>query len=165
MDNQKLLSGSSSICGDLPESSRTRARRARNFSKFPGWTRILCKLRLLDCDCLLGATQQARLPFNQGTALCGTFPVFRTVWMNGIWRCITTGTLTIPSRNAPGERTGPHWLFLPRPVVWGHEQSASSALTNALLWEQSHSINNLVHDLWKGLIRHLHRDKHVEGLS
>ena len=36
MGNQKLLSGSSSICGDLPESSRTRARRTRKFVDLDG---------------------------------------------------------------------------------------------------------------------------------
>ena len=52
------------------------------------------RIEPLDCDCLLRASQQARLPLN---CTCGTFPVFRTVWMIGIWRCITTGTLTIRS--------------------------------------------------------------------
>ena len=35
--------------------------------------------------------------YHSRNCTCGTFPVFRTVWMNGIWRCITTGTLTISS--------------------------------------------------------------------
>ena len=34
-------------------------------------------------------------------------------------------------------------------------------LTNALLWDQSHSINDLVHDLRNGLIRHLQRNTKV----
>ena len=90
MGHQKLLSGSSSICGDLPGSSRTRARRVRNFSKFPGWPRFLCESRLLDCDCLQRATQQARLPLNQGTALVEPS-------LSSKSRCINTGTLTIRS--------------------------------------------------------------------
>ena len=46
-------------------------------------------------------------------------------------------------------------------VVRGHGQSAPGALINALLWDQTYSINKLVHDLRKGLIRHLRRNTKV----
>ena len=51
--------------GVVPHSSSTR----EEILKIPGWSRFLCESRLLECDCLLRASQQARLPLNQGTAL------------------------------------------------------------------------------------------------
>ena len=51
--------------GVVPQSSSMH----EEFFKIPGRPKFLCESRLLECDCLLRATQQARLPFNQGTAI------------------------------------------------------------------------------------------------
>ena len=86
MGHQKLLSGSSSICGDLPGSSRTRARCVRNFSKFPGWP---------DFNANRGCWTV--------TVFCvqRNRPVYHSTKEMHLWNlpchCITTGTMTIRS--------------------------------------------------------------------
>ena len=53
------------------------------------------------------------------------------------------------------EWSGPLPLFLPRPVVRGRGHSLHGALLNALLWDQTHNLNDLRHVLRNVLNRHL----------
>ena len=63
---------------------------------------------------------------------CGTFPVFRTVWMNGNWRCITTGIID-DSIDETLREISPRGIeldyFFHDAVVRGHGQTAPSVLT------------------------------------
>ena len=136
--------------------------------KIPGWPRFLCESRLLECDCLLRASQQARLPLKElhlwnlpclPNCLDERYLALHHHWhiddFDEKLRETLLGYGTVSSKNhcrsdpvqTLGERTGQHRLFLPRPVVRGHGQSAPGALTNALLWEQSHSNNKLIHEV------------------